>query len=221
MNTVNFTFENRLTEDTNESVLIFLLPMNPSMNSTLTPWQVLQPEPEGGTISFTYKINLQVAVISEGDDSKMSPKTDIASGQVLDAKYTSDGDLILSNNPDTSRIAPQQAGVVNKTGVLNETNNPHPPVLLRTEWFVNGNPITKVSGLNVFSINIFQLDAGVLYFCTASSTQQSFNYTLQSVLAQTKYVIPDGITSVMVQWLRPDGKTRPDKFLFDPPSANG
>ena len=204
MATIHFNVENALTEVVNENVLVFLMPVAASPNFQFAAWQSLNISP-GGSEPFDYNVSIQVQAMRQ-DNMSTTPKVNIHPGELYDVVMSNLGGISLQKDiPNAGSLTPDQCGVMNNTSVL-----------IKTLWYVNGNPCVAMPELNQNSTSIFELEPSI-YFRAATPTQQGFNYTLQQVSAETPYVIPATATTVQVTWSR-DSAGGADEFSFDPPS---
>jgi hypothetical protein len=211
MATVHFTVNNQLTQAVDENILVFLVPVNASPNFQLAAWQSLNIGTDGSQ-PFDYSMDIQVQV-QRMDNLSTSAKVSIAPGQIFDAVVDNVGGLkLVAEDPNTGT----HAGEINHDQCA-VANAVEPAALIKTMWYVNGNPCVAMPDLNQNSLSIFELEAS-LFFRAAQPTVQGFNYTLQQVSEETRYVIPASATQVTVDWTRPGGPSGADTLTFDPPS---
>ena len=212
MATVHFSVVNTLEKSVSENVLVFLMPVGANPDYQFFAWQSLHVGPRGGSQPFNFVVDLAVQAVNMTTGSA-SEKLAVNPGQVVEVVYESEKveGLVVQPSKETGRVTPNQVGVINRLT--------RDPVLIATRWYVNGELCCSIPGLNLESIQLFELQPR-LYFFAAIPTEKGFNYTYQQVSRQTTYTIPSAkTTDVTVTWSRPGGEAGPDTFTFDPPSA--
>jgi hypothetical protein len=205
----DFTVNNQVTENTGQRILVFLTHTDASdaENYNLAAWKTLNPSANGGYQPFTFQDSIQLAVQNQ---STLSTSATVE---------------VLPNQSWTVTNEDFQGPALSMTGtpppsakLVSVSNQTDPAIQLNSIWSVNGTPIVSLSGFNLGTTQTFQLNP-TLYFMVAIPTRTGFNWRLQEVSNQFKYIIPMGVTQVNVTWSRPGGMSGSDVLQFDPPSA--
>ncbi|HJX29562.1 MAG TPA: hypothetical protein VJ885_16790 [Thermoanaerobaculia bacterium] len=223
-NDICFKLTNQLTENTGQSVLVYMMPAVDRLDSDLflSAWKVLNPSANGGSQRFRFRNELQLAVEHEPTLCR-SAIQDVKPNQLyLATNSATHGpalQLSYSETPPNTR----------QVAVRNDTD---PPLDLSAIWYVDGSPIAIQRQINLGATTTMQLSPE-FYFIVALPTlkgvdqfSSEFPYLVpaqdafRAASAHHAYRIPPGCRNVSVRWLRPGGMSGSDLLIFDPPSAS-
>ncbi|MEM9595386.1 MAG: hypothetical protein AAGD06_14025 [Acidobacteriota bacterium] len=223
-NQIRFRLTNQLTESTGQIVLVFLVPAidRHSDNAVLTPWQVLNPAPNGGNQPFLFDVqDLQLAVENQ-DTLCQSRSVDVHANQL----YT-----VTNNHNQGPVLHLSRSEVPRKASQISVRNTTDPPATLRSIWKVGGRPVLVKEGINLGSTNTVEI-IPTLFFIVVQPLgdgsplrQYSREFPYQPMPQMFKesraasYDVPVGQREVSVRWIRPGGMSGADVLVFDPPSA--
>ncbi|MES1244937.1 MAG: hypothetical protein ABUT39_25235 [Acidobacteriota bacterium] len=219
-----FTLINRLTQNTGQSVLVYMLPVvdRVATDLFLSAWQVLNPSANGGSQRFSYRGRLQLAVEYEPTCCR-SALVDVRPNQLYHVTNSDNQGPTLTLSYAESPPSAKQVAVRNDTD---------PPLDLSVLWYMDGQPIAVQRGLNLGARTTLQLSLA-FYFMVATPKfkgmldqfSEEFIYlapaddVFQSVAMQRAYRLTPGVRQVEVNWLRPGGLSSADVLLFNPPSS--
>lgn len=221
---VCFTLTNQLTENTGQSVLVYMMPMADRVDSDLflSAWRVLNPSANGGSQRFRFQNRLQLTVEHEPTLCR-SAVVDVQPNQLYvatnSATHGPELQLSYSETPPTTR----------QVAVRNETD---PPLALSAIWLLDGKPVAVQKNVNLGATTTFQLSPEFFFIVAHPPTKgvdqfsAEYEYLIpakdafQSSSAYRTYRISPGCRNVQIRWLRPGGMSSADVLIFDPPSAS-
>ncbi len=219
---ITFRVTNRLTENTGQAVLVFLLPFvdRTTEDVLLSPWQTLNPAANGGHQSFVFQDDMGLAV--QNQDTGTQSVTEAVRHNQL---YT------VSNNDNQGPVlhlsASETPGSSRQVAVRNTTD---PTITLRAIWSVSGHTTITMEGINFDTTTTYEL-IPTLFFVVAFLPGMDFQlpqYSQQtpfvpppSIFGEsvfTRYDARSGVSDVEVTWVRPGGMNGADALIFNPPT---
>lgn len=210
--TTTFTVNNSVTQSTTNHVLVFLKPLQASLNYQYLAWQDLNP-PMNGSQSFDYEIDLGVQIADAASGNPPGPQSQIYSMNPSElfaaTNPNGQGPILTTTNINQNNIASSQVGVIN--------NCNSPTTSLSISWTNKGIPVVNVGTAKNDIINqrktvTLELEP-TLYFMAADPTLVGANFTLQDYSAMTPFPLVAGTKSVTVDWTR-NGIAAADIFTF-------
>lgn len=220
---ISFRLTNRLTENTGQSVLVFLLPFmdRTTEDAILSPWQTLNPAANCGHQSFVFRENLELAVENQATGTQ-SPTVAVRQNQLYTVTNNDNqGPVLHLSHSETPRSSSQVA-------VRNTTD---PTIALRAFISISGSRVITQGGINFGTTVTFEL-IPTLFFVVVHPPSPTFR--LPQFSHQIPFIPPpeifgestfrrydsqSGVGHVEVSWMRPGGMSGADILVFDPPTA--
>lgn len=220
---ISFRLTNRLTENTGQSVLVFLVPFmdRTTEDAVLEPWQTLNPAANGGKQSFVFHDRLGLMVENQTTGTQ-SATLAVQPNQFYTVTNNDNQGPVLQLSPSETPLSSTKVAVRNTTD---------PTISLEAIWSVSGSTVAVQKGINLDTTATFEL-IPTLFFVVAHPPSPAFQ--LPQFSRQIPFVPPpeifdkspfsrydpqSGVSRVEVSWVRPGGMSGADTLVFDPPSA--